>query len=254
MKPLEYLEYKKEDILFNLTNNNNYTVGQADGIFQTIHILIQKLTLVRNSEALTNKILSEIDSMSETDMRTIKHWLLEAFKSDNTFKYAYNCLARFWNRDPGAFLLYNLIDIPEEQLYLLIQSENHVQENDGIKAKIIGSSHADGKVKLTGEELEKLIDNLKEYINFGSISKFNDTINALNNSKMLLGNKNIEFAAIAIILHKAFCKKTVEFNYWLSTIAEEVHRDFTNYKPADPQLTKKRENVLIKYPFLDNLS
>lgn len=254
MNPLEYLKYKKEDILFNLTNKNNYTVEQADGIFQTIHDLIQKLTSVRNSEALTNKILREIDRMPETDIRTIKHWLLEAIKSDNTFKYAYNCLARFWNRDPGAFLLYNLIDISDEQLYLLIKSENHVQENDSLESKIIASSHANGKVNLAGDELEKLKENLGECINFGSISKFNDTINALNSRKMLLGNTNIEFAAVAIILHKAFCKKNTDFNFWLSTFAAEIDRGFTNYRPADPQLILQIEKVIRKCPLLDNLS
>jgi hypothetical protein len=208
--------------------------------------------------------------MPELDMRTIKHWLIESFSSDNTFKYAYNLLAKFWNNDPGAFSVYKIKYLPDKYLYSQMESEKQAQKNreqseelanylKGLKrindkVKLTAEVKPTVEVKLTRDELKKLKENLQDSINFTSISKFNETIDALNNSRMLLGNTNIEFAAVAIILHKAFCKKNIEFNFWLSTFAEEVHRAFTNYKPADPQLIQKREKVLIKCPFLDNLS
>lgn len=236
---------KKEEILLNLTAQNNYSVEDATLIIQTIYDFVQRLTSTRDSNTLTISVLTELDCMPDKDMRAIKHWLIETIKSDSTFKYAYNHLAVFWNRDPGAFFLYDIIDISVEQLDQLIASELKAQKKD---------KKPNQKDKLTNDELKNLKESLKEYVNYPSIPEFNKTIDALNESKMLLGNNNLEFAAGTLILYKAFCKKTVEFNFWLSSCAKEMNRSYTNYKPANAQLTEKTKIVKVKYPFLDNLS
>lgn len=234
-----------DEIILNLTTQNNYTGEKASQIVQILHDYIKKLTTIRHSKVLTIKTLKELDGIPDNDMRVVKHWLIESLRTDDTFKYAYNHLATFWNRDPGAFYTYNLIDIPDDRVTLLIASETQAQE--------VHDKHSQ-KSSLTHDELEKVKESLKEYVNFISISKFYETITALNESKMLLGNSNLEFAAVTLILYKTYCKKSVEFKFWLSAFAEKLNRSYTNYKPANKQLSQKKKKVLIKCPFLDTIS
>ncbi|MGD9555460.1 MAG: hypothetical protein AB7V25_00410 [Mangrovibacterium sp.] len=133
LKPLEYLDFKNDDIIDHLINGNGCSVNNAGSIIKLLHDFVNKLSKVRNSETGTNKILNEISELPDLQQaRLVRHWLLQAVAKDDSYCYVYNGIAQHYNRQDLTFPL-KLKAITDRDLYTLLKQE----ENDlGGKAQL----------------------------------------------------------------------------------------------------------------------
>jgi hypothetical protein len=118
MKPLDYINFKKEDFIFNCITDNGFSDVQANDIFRLICNYIEKLQNVRHSKTLTKAIISEIIQHSEhprwegsywSDIKYnfIINWLLKALWEDRGSYYSKLVLSQYCNRKEG-FIVYDI--------------------------------------------------------------------------------------------------------------------------------------------------
>ena len=99
LDPYKFLQFKKVDLNFNLTKENNCSEEKAEEIYRIIIEIIDQLKETRTSKSLSEDVISrKKEELPEIDGRLFEHWLLKALEFDDTYVYAHNMLAQQTNR------------------------------------------------------------------------------------------------------------------------------------------------------------
>ena len=118
------MEFRKSDIYDNLVSGASFSEYEADKIYQTLSTFISDLSLVRDSEKSTERILSILEKLPDREMRIVQHWLIKSIQEDNTFVYAYNDLAQTINHQIKISVApYLLNTTSRDQLCKLLKEE-----------------------------------------------------------------------------------------------------------------------------------
>lgn len=128
LKPLQYIQFKKEDIYYCLTKENPFTIDKANEIYNKLIATINTLTTIRQSEKLTGEILRTLEKLPDIEMRLTQYWIIKAIKYDDSYVYAYNSIAQIVNGHYNEVFILKVIS--EIELFKLLESEKNNQVND----------------------------------------------------------------------------------------------------------------------------
>jgi hypothetical protein len=120
--PLKYLELKRSEILFKLTNEMDCSEEEADSEYHSLTETVNCLKPLRASRILTKNYLKKILKPISFFVKSFRvNILVKATTDDDTYCYAFNFLADIANQDLAFPITFK--NIPEHELLRMLERE-----------------------------------------------------------------------------------------------------------------------------------